>query len=111
MISSKEDLNEGSDTWGQALETYDFLLSINKTKYIESMLNKKIRVSNLEVKVVDYILPQATQFKYLWSVIKNWGRNRRGYKPSNSSWVSEMEESFKNFMWYKCTTQIEGKLY
>lgn len=41
---------------------------------MECKFNKIKNISNLEVKVGEYIIPQVTGFKYLWSVIKNEGK-------------------------------------
>ncbi|KAL5172393.1 hypothetical protein HKD37_16G045160 [Glycine soja] len=50
-----------------------FRLSRSKSEYMECKFNKRRRVSNLEVKIGDHIIPQVTQFKYLGSVIQDDG--------------------------------------
>ena len=40
-------------------------------EYMECNINKRISVSNLEVKVGDHIIPQITRLKYLRSIIEN----------------------------------------
>ena len=42
-------------------------------EYMECKFNKRRRVSNSEVKIGDYIIPQVTRFKYLGSVIQDDG--------------------------------------
>lgn len=34
-----------------------------------------------------------------------------GCKPSNSSWMAEIEEGLRDFMWHKRTVQVEGKVF
>ena len=62
---SKEELNRRLETWGQALETYDFCLSRSKTEYMECNFNKKRSVSSVNVKFGDHIIPQVIPFKYI----------------------------------------------
>ena len=70
---SREELNERLETWRRALEIHGFCLSRSKSEYMECKFNKRSRVSNLEVKVGDQIIPQVTRFKYLGSVTQNNG--------------------------------------
>lgn len=42
-------------------------------EYMEVKFNKRINISNIEVKVGDYIIPKVTQFKFLRPVIQNDG--------------------------------------
>ncbi|KAL5130219.1 THO complex subunit 4A [Glycine soja] len=71
---SREELNERLETWRRALETHGFRLSRSKSEYMECKFNKRRRVSNLEVKIGDHIIPQVTRFKYLGSVIQDDGK-------------------------------------
>ncbi|KAH1190454.1 putative protein arginine N-methyltransferase 6 [Glycine max] len=70
---SREELNERLETWRRALETHGFRLSRSKSEYMECKFNKRMRVSNSEVKIGDHITPQVTRFKYLGSVIQDDG--------------------------------------
>ncbi|RZC05226.1 Protein RER1B isoform E [Glycine soja] len=70
---SREELNERLETWRRALETHGFRLSRSKSEYMECKFNKRMRVSNSEVKIGDHIIPQVTRFKYLGSVIQDDG--------------------------------------
>ncbi|KAH1225351.1 LINE-1 reverse transcriptase [Glycine max] len=70
---SREELNERLETWRRALETHGFRLSRSKSEYMECKFNKSRRVSNLEEKIRDHIIPQVTRFKYLGSVIQDDG--------------------------------------
>ena len=70
---SREELNERLETWRGALETHGFRLSRSKSEYMECKFNKRSRISNLEVKVGDQIIPQVIRFRYLGSVIQNDG--------------------------------------
>jgi len=45
------------ETWRQALEAYGFRLSRSKTEYMECNFSKRRRMSTLEVKVGDHIIP------------------------------------------------------
>jgi len=68
---SREELNGRLETWRQALEAYGFRLSKSKTKYMECNFSKRRSGSTLEVKVGYHIIPQVTQFKYIWSIVQN----------------------------------------
>jgi len=70
---SREELNGGLETWGQALEAHIFRLSRSKTEYIECNFSKRRSSPTLEVKVGDHIIPQVTRFKYLGSIVQNNG--------------------------------------
>ncbi|KAL5146296.1 Craniofacial development protein 2 [Glycine soja] len=70
---SREELNERLETWRRALETHGFRLSRSKLEYMECKFNKRMRVSNSEVKIGDHIIHQVTRFKYLGSVIQDDG--------------------------------------
>ena len=54
---SREELNERLETWRRALETHGFRLSRSKSEHMECKFNKRSRVSNLEVKIGDHIIP------------------------------------------------------
>jgi len=66
-----EKFNGRLETYKQALETYDFHLSISKTKYVKRNFNNKRNSFFLEVKVGYHIIPKVTLFKYLGSIVQN----------------------------------------
>ncbi|KAL5123966.1 Craniofacial development protein 2 [Glycine soja] len=53
---------------------FNEIMSKSKSEYMECKFNKRRRVSNSEVKIGDYIIPQVTRFKYLGSVIQDDGQ-------------------------------------
>lgn len=67
-------------------------------------------ISNLQVKVEDYIIPQVMQPRYIEFIIQNNERIKRDIN-HNSILMVEIDETLRSFMWHKSTDQIEGKLF
>ena len=56
------------------MESKDFHLKRNKTKYMECKFNKRQINNNLEVKIGEYIVLNVSNFRYIGSIIQSNGQ-------------------------------------
>ncbi|VFQ80896.1 unnamed protein product [Cuscuta campestris] len=71
---TREGLNDKLELWRLALETKGFIISRNKTEYMECRFSGRDTESEVEVKIDSHLVPKVDRFRYLGSVIQADGQ-------------------------------------